>query len=160
MPSPESVLPPKPVTAITSTQQRQWAADGSHAEAAVLDLLGVLQACGIRSWQQLPLDASTAGGAGLAALASCCNTEADAGLLATPSSAVHAVQVRCADCVDLHHVAQQPNIHDLHICQGLMKLCLVLWPPDRGKLERSNSEFGGAGFRVVCMIAVLFTACS
>jgi hypothetical protein len=118
MPSPESVLPPAPVNATTSTQQRQRADSDSQAEAAVLDLLGVLQACGIGSWQQLPLEASTAAGAGLAALASCCSTEAETGLLAMPSSAVQAVQavqVRCAECFNLHHVAQQPDIYDLHI---------------------------------------------
>lgn len=112
MPSAQSVLPPAPVMATSSTQQRQRADGESHAEAAVLDLLRVLQACGITAWEQLPQEASTAAGAGLAALASCCSTEADDGLLTMPSSAGQAVQVRCAELVGVHHVARAPNIFD------------------------------------------------
>lgn len=97
MPSSESVAPPTPVLASRDARQSKGRAahTESDAEAAVLDLLRILQAAGVGSWQQLQsMQGSAQGGAGLAALYSACSDED--GVLAFPQDAVTAMQVCCA----------------------------------------------------------------
>jgi hypothetical protein len=97
MPSSESVAPPTPVLAARDARQSKGRAahTESDAEAAVLDLLRILQAAGVGSWQQLQsMQGPAQGGAGLAALYSACSHED--GVLAFPQDAVTAIQVCCA----------------------------------------------------------------
>lgn len=116
MPSAESVAAPTPMLAVGrcgssmhSTQQEHsqkqqhpeqlgsGAAHDSHAEAAVHELLQLLEACGAMSWQQLPCTGSAAAGAGLAVLySSIMGGQQDVDVLAPPTDAQQAIQVgRC-----------------------------------------------------------------
>lgn len=92
MPSTESVAVPAPMLG-SSRQHSKTRESDSHAQEAVVDLLHVLTACGINSWQELFLqDSSTAAGAGLAALYSSMIEGKDA-LLTMPGTAMQTVQV-------------------------------------------------------------------
>jgi hypothetical protein len=95
MPSTESVAPPRAMLAAQSRQQRSNSnSEASNAEEAVLDLLKVLHACQVTTWQQLPREgAATAAGAGLAVLYSCCISQEGPVVLETPADPVEALQV-------------------------------------------------------------------
>lgn len=100
LPSADSVAPPSPVLPAASksgqhAQQRHQhlaSAGSSHAQAAVLDLLSVLQECGVTAWHQLPSSTDIkSAGAGLAALYSCI-CEQDGPALSMPDTVEDTVQ--------------------------------------------------------------------
>lgn len=110
LPSTDSVAPPAPMLSMTHRQRQQpqqqqqgstfkqqsGTGDGvSAAEAAVLELLAVLQECGIKTWEQLLSEASSAAaGAGLAGLYGGCIIHEDQDMLQMPQDVISAVQVR------------------------------------------------------------------
>ena len=97
MPSTDSVARPMPVlSSLSAGRQQPTASTGdSAAEAAVLELLSLLQDCGFSTWQELqPTGDSTAAaaGAGLAALYSSCMEGEGSHALAMPDGPVEATQ--------------------------------------------------------------------
>jgi len=112
LPSTESVAPPAPMLSMAHRQRQQQQQQGSTpkqqsttgdsasaAEAAVLELLAVLQECGVKTWEQLLSAASSAAaGAGLAGLYGSCIASEDQDMLQMPQDGIQAVQVRLLQC--------------------------------------------------------------